>query len=1050
MGRQPPLILLALMLLTTQGPAAAQQAKLNFTSYPQVGQQDTMCSRRHTNTAFIGVEPYSTIVVGSASDCFRNCIENYPRCTAVVFYNLHAGELRNVCFSFDRNSADENVALIPEEPANENDEIRAFEITPYCYYFNPVPPLSLNYIDSTDHVSQTKRTSRSWASNTVFSQGAWSKWTQCSPKNPQQIRLRKCEYGRLINRRPCIYGSMYPAFRASVIIHANIPYPPLPYMHPECYSEEYDAILTRHVDEMREICCIRNDGNKTREIVQRPDTFVPNCRQICTQPVYNMSLDTQINESEKTDTTINDVPEGWGEWSPWSVCSATCDHGTEQRSRECKGGQCIGDSYQVRSCEELPPCKTWSEWTPYTDCPVTCGTGERTRSRFCYLGKNRCSGNDFEVSSCNLQPCAEWGQWNEWTACAPCGISEVSRIRTCFGVGSCLGPQIEHKHCILPACSEWSVWSEWSFCSASCGIGVKQRRRLCENGDKCEGVDVDEERCNIMSCAEWEPWSPWSSCSVSCGYGYELRNRACSGYADECEGESQEIQSCSMGDCPGFWSEWQEWSECSKELSEQTRRRVCLGPEMSCEPGRAKDVRTCNPKLNNIWGEWSPWSECPPCLVASETTFRTRVCKTPWCVGFTREERVCEVPPCSTWGTWSEWSECTETCGNGKRYRSRLCLHGNECVGPSEETDQCENNPPCVGWEPWSEWSQCNSQCGVGQKTRERVCNNGGYIQESCTGPASHTVQCLDRPCCEWTNWDKWMPCDRSCGDGKQYRVRQCHRPGDITTDCQCPGFHKEVRECHLKSCAPRTQTVKKYNQTLFTYDVTLNKDNMLYEVDGGVLQPYHTRGDRVSSSQYSSQYSTNKNSDVVPVPPEYGPGYVSRNDVSSSSSYKPGSDTSSTTVTYNNGAIGSGASYNPDTKSETSGGAPVGTGAISDSGMLSGPGMTSSSTTSYGTGVVPEIGSDAEFKYRPRDCLPQGNCYGYNQNVSGLNYTGPSTCRWSSWCNWTPCPNSCDYGLTRRHRYCVGDSRCVCGGNSVEKMHCSNNEECKKKRRKK
>lgn len=979
---QPPLILLALLLLTTQGFATTPQPNLNVTKYPHVGMQDSMCSRSHTNTAFIGVEPYSTIVVPSAGDCFKNCIENYPRCTAVVFYNLHVGDLRNVCFSFDRNSVDENVALIPEQPVNQYDEIRAFEIAPYCYYFNPVPPLTKSYIDSTDHVSQTKRTSQYWATNTVYGEGSWSKWTQCSPKSPQQIRSQKCEYGRLINRRPCIYGSMYPTYRTSVIIHVNIPYPPMPYIHPECYSYEFDEILTRHLNEMRRICCVRND-NATREVKSpHPEIFVPNCRQICTQPLYNMSLDADKSNFERVHTSVNDVPEGWTEWSSWSICSATCDYGTEQRSRECQGGNCMGNSYEVRPCEGLPPCKTWSEWTPYTECPVTCGMGEITRSRFCYLGRNRCAGEDFEVTTCNLQPCAVWGMWSEWTDCEPCGTSEVTRSRSCFGVGSCLGPSVEHKQCNLQPCATWLTWGEWSSCSTSCGAGVKQRRRICSNGDKCEGQDMEEGRCNNGPCAEWEPWSAWSTCSVTCGYGYELRTRTCMGYSEECEGESYELQTCSAGECAGYWSEWQPWSECKKDLAEQTRRRVCLGPENSCEPGDSIEVRNCAPKQNNIWGEWTPWSECPPCISGIATTYRSRICTTSWCDGFAQEERACESPFCSTWETWSEWSECTETCGNGKRYRSRLCLYGNDCVGPSEDTDQCENNPPCGGWAPWSEWSPCSSQCGVGQKTRERVCNNGEYMGASCVGPSTQTVQCLDRPCCEWSNWDKWMPCDRSCGDGKQHRVRQCQRPGDESSTCQCPGQNMQYRDCHQKSCAVRTQTVTRVNHSQSRFDMSFNKDNRVVELNATVPQP--TRGDRTNDY------------------PGYAPHHYHE--------HKP-------TVTKYNGSIGTGAIYNPEAPVETA------------------------------LGPMPTF---EPLGYRPRDCLPYGNCYGYNDNVNNFNYTGPTTCQWSSWCNWTPCPNSCDYGLTRRHRYCLGDNRCACEGGSVEKMHCSDNEECKRKRKKK
>lgn len=27
------------------------------------------------------------------------------------------------------------------------------------------------------------------------------------------------------------------------------------------------------------------------------------------------------------------------------------------------------------------------------------------------------------------------------------------------------------------------------------------------------------------------------------------------------------------------------------------------------------------------------------------------------------------------------------------------------------------------------------------------------------------------------------------------------------------------------------------------------------------------------------------------------------------------------------------------------------------------------------------------------------------------------NTCEWTDWCNWSPCPTTCNFGLTRRHR---------------------------------
>ena len=52
----------------------------------------------------------------------------------------------------------------------------------------------------------------------------------------------------------------------------------------------------------------------------------------------------------------------------------------------------------------------WGQWSPFGDCSATCGTGTRTRNRFCNggnLGSAGCPvGNEREITTCNSGPCA--------------------------------------------------------------------------------------------------------------------------------------------------------------------------------------------------------------------------------------------------------------------------------------------------------------------------------------------------------------------------------------------------------------------------------------------------------------------------------------------------------------------------------------------------------------------------------------------------------------------------------------------------------------------
>ena len=54
---------------------------------------------------------------------------------------------------------------------------------------------------------------------------------------------------------------------------------------------------------------------------------------------------------------IVDLDCTWGDWGDWTKCSATCDTGLRQRSRnkevvEIGGGTCNGQSIESTLCEE--------------------------------------------------------------------------------------------------------------------------------------------------------------------------------------------------------------------------------------------------------------------------------------------------------------------------------------------------------------------------------------------------------------------------------------------------------------------------------------------------------------------------------------------------------------------------------------------------------------------------------------------------------------------------------------------------------------------------
>ena len=70
------------------------------------------------------------------------------------------------------------------------------------------------------------------------------------------------------------------------------------------------------------------------------------------------------------------------------------------------------------------------------------------------------------------------------------------------------------------------------------------------------------------------------------------------------------------------------------------------------------------------------------------------------------------------------------------------CVHKNDCTAP------------IVEYSPWSEWGACSVPCGGGgQATRTRICLGGS----TCIGPSSETLTgvCGNQPC----------PIVKQCGD---------------------------------------------------------------------------------------------------------------------------------------------------------------------------------------------------------------------------------------------------------------------------------------------
>ncbi|XP_061616556.1 adhesion G protein-coupled receptor B2 isoform X15 [Phyllopteryx taeniolatus] len=221
------------------------------------------------------------------------------------------------------------------------------------------------------------------------------------------------------------------------------------------------------------------------------------------------------------------------EWSQWSVCSLTCGHGWQVRTRSCVsspyGTLCSGALRETRMCNNTASCPgepgiissvhgLWHEWSSWSLCSVTCGRGSRTRTRKCVNegGAVPCGWPETQTKLCNIAVCPVEGKWLEW------------------------GP--------------------WSRCSVSCNTGTQQRQRRCSASvhgwAECKGPHQESRECTNPSCAgggNWGSWNPWSLCSKTCDSGWQRRSRTCEGNGEQgypCEGSAEEVRSCNEKKCP--------------------------------------------------------------------------------------------------------------------------------------------------------------------------------------------------------------------------------------------------------------------------------------------------------------------------------------------------------------------------------------------------------------------------------------------------------------------------------------------------------------------
>ncbi|GFT31287.1 hemicentin-1 [Nephila pilipes] len=228
-------------------------------------------------------------------------------------------------------------------------------------------------------------------------------------------------------------------------------------------------------------------------------------------------------------------------------------------------------------------------------------------------------------------------------------------------------------------------------------------------------------------------------------------------------------------------------------------------------------------QVHGKWSNWQDWEQCSSSC-GDGRQIRQRFCNNPaprnggkTCIGISSEVKHCYEKPCPVngeWGNWMDWTPCSMSCGVGLRQRSRICdnpkpqFGGSDCVGNDDEIDSCllTKCPVDGSWSVWSDWQPCSVTCGDGIQYRTRDCNNpepqhGG---SSCYGESKESQECNNVECPvhgEWGDWNEWSLCSSSCGGGTRERKRKCDSPAPEYGGHYCIGQHVQVDYCNNAEC---------------------------------------------------------------------------------------------------------------------------------------------------------------------------------------------------------------------------------------------------------
>ncbi|CAF1003146.1 unnamed protein product [Adineta ricciae] len=146
----------------------------------------------------------------------------------------------------------------------------------------------------------------------------------------------------------------------------------------------------------------------------------------------------------------------------------------------------------------------------------------------------------------------------------------------------------------------------------------------------------------------------------------------------------------------------------------------------------------------------------------------------------------------------------TNACDQLQCKPDAVCLGENEpkcvCLNGASTSDNCDYIEIGV-WGDFNDWSGCSSTCGEGYQYRKRDCLSADdktkkISSDKCTGKDAEIQQCTINECPTYGQWAPWTPCSTFCGIGIKQRNRSCVPPGS-----NCGNYTFEQRACGEANC---------------------------------------------------------------------------------------------------------------------------------------------------------------------------------------------------------------------------------------------------------